>query len=382
MIESKASALLSPSLPRTPTAEWVGEMLASSNEIAVIALARDGTIAGWHGAAERLFGYRADEIVGRPFAAIFTQPDVEQRMPQAELEVARRTGRSEDDRWHLRKDGSRFWGSGVVNPHLDERRRVQGYVKVVRDRTDLVIRTEALRNRTQRLAQDVRREREAFATFVHELRNPLGPILNAALVARSSGDDDTRRRMLDIIVRQSEIIQRLLKDASNVRFERRLRLDLRPLVLQDALKHAVDAAMPDAQANEQQLMLVCPDAPITLEADAARLQQMVSNLLINSLKYTPRGGHVTVAATVEGDLAVIRVDDDGEGIADENLERVFEFFTREDDDGAVPGYGVGLAVVKQLARLHGGFIEARSPGKGLGSQFTLQLPLRQGAASG
>jgi signal transduction histidine kinase len=103
----------------------------------------------------------------------------------------------------------------------------------------------------------------------------------------------------------------------------------------------------------------------------------VLNLLSNAIKYTRSAGHVTVSATIEGEMAVIRVDDDGEGIARENLERVFDLFTREDDNQAVPGYGIGLAVVKRLAWLHGGFVEARSPGKGLGSQFTLQLPLTQ-----
>jgi signal transduction histidine kinase len=85
---------------------------------------------------------------------------------------------------------------------------------------------------------------------------------------------------------------------------------------------------------------------------------------------------VTLSASVESDMAVVRVDDDGEGIARENIERVFELFTREDDKAAVPGFGIGLAVVKRLAWMHGGFVEARSPGKGEGSQFTLQLPLK------
>src|SRR6185436_1607262 len=180
-------------------------------------------------------------------------------------------------------------------------------------------------------------------------------------------------------VRQTEVIQRLLRDAGERRPERGQRLEMRPLVLQDALASALDAVTPDAEAFGLRLLLVLPEPPITLEADPARLQQMLANLLGNALKYTPRGGHVTVSAGIEGDTAVVRIDDDGEGIGKENLERVFELFTREDGHDMVPGVGVGLAVVKQLAQLHGGFVEARSPGKGLGSQFVLQLPLRQAA---
>jgi signal transduction histidine kinase len=269
----------------------------------------------------------------------------------------------------------------VLTLHLNADRQLVGYIKMLRDRTDVRMRHEALRNRAARLARELRQEREAFATFAHELRNPLAPILNAARIANGDADEGARRRMLDVIVRQTEVIQRLMRDAVERRPVREQRLEMRPLVLQAALKSAVDAVAPEAEAFGLQLLVVMPDTPITLEADPARMQQMVGNLLGNALKYTPRGGHVTVSAGIEGDMAVVRIDDNGEGIAKDNLERVFELFTREESNDIVPGIGVGLAVVKQLAQLHGGFVEARSPGKGLGSQFALQLPLRQAGAA-
>ena len=157
------------------------------------------------------------------------------------------------------------------------------------------------------------------------------------------------------------------------------KLQTRTIVLQEALGTAVDALAHEARAGGIKLGLVAPPKPLAIEVDPARLQQMLLNLVSNAIKYTNGGGHVTVTATLEGEMAVIRVDDDGEGIAKENVERVFDLFTREDHNGAVPGHGIGLAVVKRLAWLHGGFVEVRSPGKGLGSQFTLQLPLKHGA---
>src|SRR5262249_2642284 len=162
-------------------------------------------------------------------------------MPQMELELARMTGRSEDDRWHVRSDGSRFWGSGVLTLHLNADRQLVGYIKMLRDRTDVRMRHEALRNRAARLARELRQEREAFATFAHELRNPLAPILNAARIANGDADEGARRRMLDVIVRQTEVIQRLMRDAVERRPVREQRLEMRPLVLQAALKSAVDA---------------------------------------------------------------------------------------------------------------------------------------------
>jgi len=353
---------------------WVGSMLIGTNEYAVIGLSLEARIIGWHGAATRLFGYTADEIANQPFARLFTPPDVERGLPEVELELARQTGRSEDDRWHRRKDGGRFWSSGVVNRLFNQDKVLVGYVKVLRDRTDLHTRFEALRNRLERMTQQLADERRLRATLLHELRNPLVPILNAAHIIDTQADEETRRRMLAVIARQTEVLQRVLDEATAPVLPV-AQLRLRPITLQDAVRQAVDALRHSASAKALSLVFVCPDAPVTIEADSARLQQMVHNLLSNALKYTTGGGHVTVAVTVEGDMAVVRVDDDGTGIAKENLERVFELFTREENDDAVPGVGVGLAVVKQLAQLHGGFVEARSPGKGLGSQFTLQLPL-------
>jgi signal transduction histidine kinase len=300
---------------------------------------------------------------------LFTPADVETRLHEVELELARQTGRSEDDRWHVRKDGTRFWGNGVVNPLHDAQHRHTGYAKLLRDRTDLRIRYEALQNRLQR-------EHEVLSTLVHELRNPLGPIVNAARIVESDAGAELKQRMLGVIVRQTEVLHRVLDEAGQKLLARGEPLHVRPVVLQDALRASLDALMPDASDKGVALALVCPPTQVTLEVDPARLQQMVLNLLSNAIKYTPRGGHVTVSASVEGEMSVVRVDDDGEGIAQENIERVFELFTREDSTAAVPGFGVGLAVVKRLAWMHGGFVEARSPGKGAGSQFTLQLPLK------
>ena len=350
-------------------------MLVGTREYAVIGLSLEGDIIGWHGAAARLFGYGADEIAGQPYSRLFTAADIERRIPAVEVELARQTGRSEDDRWHQRKDGSRFWSSGVINRLHNQQQLLVGYVKVLRDRTDLQMRFEALRNRLERATQELADERRLRATLLHELRNPLVPILNAAQIIARQPDEETRARMLVVIARQTEVLQRVLDEASAPHAPD-VQLQLCPITLQDAVRQAVDALRPGATAKGLSLVFVCPDAPVTIEADSVRLQQMVHNLLSNALKYTAGGGHVTVAVTVEGDMAVVRVDDDGAGIAKENLERVFELFTREQHEDSVPGVGVGLAVVKRLAQLHGGFVEARSPGKGLGSQFTLQLPLQ------
>jgi signal transduction histidine kinase len=313
---------------------------------------------------------------------LFTPSDIDQGIPRAELDLARHNGRSEDERWHARRDGSRFWSSGVLTRHLDEHGRIVGYVKVLRDRTDARALDEALHHRVERLTQQLTEQRNDVQTLVHELRNAMAPVLNAVRVLAADVDADVKARMRAVFDRQVEVMERVLQEAGEPGREGAERLRVESIAVQDALNGVVEAMRPEASAKEQSLMLVCPSAPVTIEVDPPRLHQMVLNLLSNAVKYTPRGGHIAVSAGVEGDMVVIRVDDDGAGIAHENLERVFDLFTRERQDDFIPGFGIGLAVVTRLARLHGGFVQVRSPGKGKGSQFALQLPLKQHDTSG
>jgi len=256
-------------------------------------------------------------------------------------------------------------------------------VKVVRDRTDVRMRLDALQSRVDTLIDELERRDTAYRTLLHELRNPVGPLLSAALLLQQDMPPDARRQMIDVILRQSQVLKRLLDDAGAEAARQPRPNNYRPLVLQEALAAAVDGFRVEAAHRQVQLQLIPPPGPITMDADPEALQQMLLNLLSNALKYSKRHGRVSVSATVEGSMALIRVEDDGVGIAPENVERIFDLFTREPSNGeagdAPLGSGIGLAVVKRLASMHGGFIEARSPGRDQGSIFILQLPLRQAA---
>jgi two-component system CheB/CheR fusion protein len=359
--------------------DWLAHTLSHSREFAVIRMTLDGTIDGWSGAAGRLFGYRLTEIRGQHFEVLFTEGDRELGIPRLELDVALKTPRSEDDRWHVHKDGGRFWASGVVTKLHNPDGTLAGFVKVLRDRTDLRIRYLTLQHRVDTLNRELAERNEAMLTLLHELRNPLSPLSSAAQIFQSDVSAEMRSKTAKVVARQVELMSRLLADAARTAAAAPPTLHLQPIVLQEALKVVVDGLEADAAAKPLTLQLVISPEPVVLQADPDRLHQMVLNLVLNAMKYTPAKGHVTVSATVEGDLAAIRVEDDGIGIDKANLDRIFELFVREEAVRDVEGFGVGLAVVKRLATLHGGFLEARSPGRGLGSRFTLQLPLRRSA---
>ena len=360
--------------------DWASAVLASSRDHAVVFIDVRARIVGWQGAAEMLFGYASEEIVGQDQEILFVPEDRALGMPAQELEGARVSGRSEDDRWHQRKDGSRFWGNGVMERVPGPDGRPAGYCKILRDRTDVRTRMELLRNTLHARMAEHDSAVNFLMTLGHELRNAVAPVLYAASMLEHANDPAARADATDIIKRQATTMKRLLDDwLADVRTgTQRLRIEIEEVELGRAVSAAVEGIRPRADEHRLHLRLVLPPVPITFEADPSRLQQMLSNLLSNAVKYTPSGGHVDVNVSVEGEMAVIRVLDDGSGISSEVLPRVFELFTREVSTPTGPeGLGIGLAAVKQLAELHGGTIDVRSPGRGLGSVFTLRLPLRQ-----
>ncbi len=354
------------------------DVLAGTVERAIVVVDGNGTSVAWRGAAERLFGYAESEALGLDYGVLFTQHDRELTLDRQEMAAAREAGRSEDDRWHVRKDGSTFWGSGLLEAVRSPDGAGVWYCKLLRDRTDIRTQVELLQNRLAVQERANEAWRRSFVSHGHELRNVLGALNNAMTLHSLAPDESTRQRAQEMVRRQLSAMERLLSDlpsadAASIGVPR---LDLGAVVIQDAIEVAASGVRQAADAKNQELRLVLPSVAFAIDADAARLQQILLNLLGNAIKYTPAGGHIEVTATVEGEEAVIRVIDDGIGIPTEMLPKIFDLFTRGDPPPGVPGQGVGLAVVRELAVLHGGSVDARSPGEGKGSVFTLRLPLR------
>jgi PAS domain S-box-containing protein len=357
-------------------------LLEQGKDHALLLLDPGGRVVGWLAGAEHILGYRAEEMVGQPAARLFTPEDVGRGLAEHELEVARKVGRAEDDRWQVRKDGTRIWASGVLLALRDAAGEVVGFGKVLRDRTDLRAQIQALENRAEALARADRRKDLFLGTLAHELRNPLAPLVNALQLIRLAGPtSEALAYPVQIIERQVEVIRRLVDDLMDTTRvgAGKVELKMGPVRLQEVLGRAAEACRPRAEERRQDFRVLLPPAPIALEADAGRLHQVVVNLLTNAVKYTPEGGGIWLKATVEGDEAVVRVEDSGVGISPEMLPRIFELFTQEESSRprSEGGLGLGLPLVKELVALHGGSVQVRSEGKGRGSEFTVRLPLRR-----
>lgn len=352
--------------------------IAQDREHAVVGLDPAGTIVGWRAAAERLFGYPAADVLGRSIATIFMPIDQQRGVPRFELEVARVSGRSEDDRWHLRADGSAIWVTGTVTAVRAADDTLLGYVKLMRDRTDLRTQIETLENRAEGLLQREAGLRLMLDTLGHEMRNPLGPLKTAVhLIERQHEAGLPLAASLRIVQRQIALLERLADDLMDItRCDTgRLQLHPEPFELQAMLRDCVGGFGEQAQAKRLMLQLLLPEAPIRIVADPQRLQQVVLNLLGNALKFTSHGGRIVVRAAQEAHHAVVHISDDGAGIAPELLPRIFELFS-QGSSAPASGLGIGLALARDIVELHGGNLEARSPGLGKGSEFSVRLPLR------
>ncbi len=232
----------------------------------------------------------------------------------------------------------------------------------------------------QRVVEEDRRKDEFLAMMAHELRNPLAPIVNMVEMLRLRGDDpDARRRATEMVGRQARHMARLLDDLLDVSRITYGKIGLRKerIELCDVVRRAVDGARPLLESRDHRVTLSLPPEAVWLDADPARLEQVLANLLNNAAKFTPPGGRIGVEVAVEEREAVLRVRDDGPGIPPELRSRIFEPFVQEDRslDRPYGGLGIGLTLVRTLVSLHGGGVEAHSEGPGLGSEFVIRLPL-------
>jgi signal transduction histidine kinase/ActR/RegA family two-component response regulator len=286
--------------------------------------------------------------------------------------IAHRTSVSNDIEIVL-GDGSVVYVQNEVEPLYDSHGQVYGCVSVCVDITDRKLAEISLRTAA-------RRKDEFLATLSHELRNPLAPIRTALEVMRLAEHDpemierarSTMERQLLQLVRLTDDLLDVSRITENKLELRRGRLDLRSV-----MHSAIEATQPALDAHGHTLTIDMSPSPMWVDGDLTRLAQAFANLLNNAAKYTERGGHIRVSASVEGGVAVVTISDTGIGIPPDMLPRIFDMFTQLQNhrDRTLGGLGIGLALARRLVQLHGGTIDAQSDGPGRGSRFVVRLPL-------
>src|SRR5262245_3943222 len=365
-----------------------GEMLAAiveSSDDAIVSKDLTGIITSWNRGAERVFGYTAEEAVGRSITMLLPR----ERLPEEATIVAtlvrgERSDHCETER--ITKSGRRIPISLSVSPIRDRSGRVIGGAKIARD---ITLRQQLEQQREKDLVQEQQRRslaeaanraKDDFLAMVsHELRAPLSPILSWARLLRMRVLDEAKSdQALETIERRARVQAKLIDDLLDISriVAGKLRLEVQSVDLASVIEQAVEVARPAADAKQIRVEMVLDTETGPVSGDPARLQQVVWNLLSNAVKFTPKGGRVQIALERVNSHVEIAISDTGRGVSAEFLPHLFERF-QQGQSGTTRspgGLGLGLAIVRHIVELHGGTVFAESAGEGQGATFTVKLP--------
>ncbi|MFC5727350.1 MULTISPECIES: PAS domain S-box protein [Nocardioides] len=338
-------------------------LVTAVRDYAIYMLDVDGRVASWNAGAQNIKGYAADEILGRHYRVFYPEAEREARHPEHNLQMALREGAYAEEGWRVRRDGSRFWASVVITAVYDDAGRHRGFAKVTRDQTQQRAHEEQRRRAIEQQAQ-------LLAITAHELRTPTAVIEGSVSMLRE-GDDlalDELSRLLDAMSSSAQRLQRLVADLSSASNMHADALALRPerLSLQATLIAAAErvrAVHPTARIG----LDVAQD--VDLVADPARVGQALDNLLENALRHgrTP----VMLHGEPTEDGVRVLVSDAGPGVEPRLVDRLFERFAHAGSAGST---GLGLHLVREIARSHGGEVSYLPPGDGRRTAFAVELP--------
>ena len=349
---------------------WLAALVDSSDD-AIASKTPDGIVTSWNPAATRLFEYEPAEMIGKPILTI-----IPPELHAEEADILARLRRGERiehyETVRIAKNGRRINVSLTVSPIRGADGTIIGASKIARDITE--------RKRIEQALREADRQKDEFlATLAHELRNPLAPICAAAeLLKQAKSLAPELRAATAILERQARQMTHLVDDLLDMSriTSGRIRLQLEPVDLGELLKTVLDTYRQSFQTARHQATLAASGGPVHVNGDRIRLTQVFSNILHNAVKYTPPGGKIEIALRAQDTDAVVSIRDNGVGIPPEMLNHIFKPFAQLDRSFERPdgGLGIGLTLAQRLLELHQGRIEARSAGRGEGTEFVIHLP--------
>ena len=361
--------------------------IVDSSEDAIISKSLEGIITSWNHAAERMFGWKADEAIGKSIIMIIP-PELrdEETMILGRLRQGQRIEHFETIR--QAKDGRRRNISLSISPIRSKSGEIIGASKIARDITERV-RTEeeraillASERAARERAEAASRAKDEFVAMIsHEIRSPLNAILGWAQMLRQGTLDKTATtNALESIERNARAQAQLVSDLLDISrvITGKLRINARPVDITDSLESALESIRPAAEAKQIEIEVEREPYATVVTGDADRLQQVFWNLLANAVKFTPRGGRVKVTISRSDSQLEISVSDTGAGINPQFLPFIFDRFSQADTTTARhhAGLGLGLAIVRHIIELHGGTVMASSEGLEKGATFRIKLPVR------
>lgn len=360
--------------------------IVESSDDAIVSKTLQGIIRTWNKGAERIFGWKSEEVVGKAINIIIP-PDRQDEEPQILARIGRGERVDHFETVRMKKDGQLIDVSVTISPIRDASGKVVGASKIARD---ISLQKQAQRDmqRAKEAADHARAEAERvslmkdefLATLSHELRTPLNAILGWAQILHAhTSANETVAEGLAVIERNARVQAQLIEDLLDMSriTSGKLRLDVQSVDLQEVISAAVASVRHAADAKEIRIQTVLDPLAGAVRGDPARLQQCLWNLLSNAIKFTPKRGKVQVTLERVNSHVEVCVADNGQGIRPEFLPHLFERFRQADSSASRRhgGLGLGLSIVKHLIELHGGSVRVKSAGEGQGATFCIELPV-------
>ena len=351
----------------------LSEIVQASDD-AIFRVSSDGIIRTWNQGASRLFLHEAESVIGKNIEVL--------NLDGASLDAISVALHKPDTYEHAdctklkahRRNGEQFDVQSTISPIYSATGELDGASVILRDVT-------AQKKAEMQIHQEVRRRDHFLAVLSHELRNPTAAIVNAsAILKRKNASREKFDQANGIISRHAQQLSKLMEDLLHVSrvTHDKVHLDMKPIDMVSTARQVVECTEHRITEKNQILTVELPSQPLMRIADETRIIQAQTNLLVNATKYTPENGHICYAMREEGEDIVIEVSDDGEGMPEDLLQKIFDVFIQAEQplDRTVGGMGLGLPIVRMIAKAHGGTITAESRGSGRGSSFTMRLPLR------
>lgn len=365
-----------------PTTEFYSQVIDSIQDYSIFTLDNDFIINSWSSGATIIFGYETEEVIGESFDIIFTEEDIENGIPQKEIDAALNEGRATDNRWHLCKDGGTFYAYGLLFPLLGKDGEMLGYVKILRDLTERKKAEDAINKYVKDLEELNTHKESVLAILSHDLRSPLSGIIGSAEYLKTNFErmkPGDVKEMLDLLLQTSKEELNMLdylvewariKYASEVFSPSKIELGYYVSQVFDSLNEiaTINAINLHNEIEENTIVF----------ADGKMLISILRNIVSNALKHTKSGGEITVTAKRKEDKMIVEIKDNGVGMSNEIREKLFvpQMGTLSKARAENKGAGIGLLLVKGFLEKNSGEIWVESV-EGEGSSFYFTLPLHQ-----
>ncbi len=365
-----------------PTTEFYSQIIDSLQDYSIFTLDEEFIINSWSSGSTKIFGYETDEIIGEHFDIIFTEEDIKLGIPKNEIETALKEGRATDNRWHICKDGSKFYAYGLVFPLTGKDGEMLGYVKILRDLTERKKSEDAIKKYVRDLEELNTHKESVLAILSHDLRSPLTGMIGAAKYLKSNFstmEQTDVKEMLDLVYKSSKDELNMLDylvEWARIKYASEV-FSPTKIELVKYVKKVFDTLNETAELNAINLHHEIEENE-SVFADGKMLLSILQNIVSNAIKHSRPGGKITVSAKRKEDKIIVEIKDSGVGMSKEIQAKLFTpqlkvlSSARQENKGA----GIGLLLVKGFLEKNGGEIWVESI-EGEGSSFYFTLPIEK-----